>query len=85
MTDHLLGFRLTGTLTEDTLAAAIERLPEGETEFLCHPGLLGPELAQARTRLKESRVRELEALTSPRIRALINAKEVRLVSFSHQQ
>jgi predicted glycoside hydrolase/deacetylase ChbG (UPF0249 family) len=82
MTDHLVGFRLTGTLTEDTFAATIERLPDGETEFLCHPGLLGPELAQASTRLKESRVRELEALTSPRIRALINAKEVRLVSFS---
>ena len=81
MTDHLLGFRLTGTLTEDTFAAAIERLPAGETEFLCHPGLLGPELAQAPTRLKESRVRELEALTSPRIRALINAKEVRLGPF----
>lgn len=81
MTDHLLGFRLTGTLTEDTLAAAIERLPEGETEFLCHPGLLGPELAQASTRLKESRVRELEALTSPRIRALISAKAIRLSPF----
>jgi chitin disaccharide deacetylase len=81
MTDHLRGFRLTGTLTEDTFAAAIERLPEGETEFLCHPGLLGPELGQARTRLKESRVRELEALTSPRIRALISANGVRLSPF----
>ncbi len=81
MTDHLLGFRLTGTLTEETLAAAIEGLREGETEFLCHPGLLGPELAQAQTRLKESRVRELEALTSPRIRALIDAKRVHLGPF----
>jgi chitin disaccharide deacetylase len=81
MTDHLLGFRLTGTLTEDTLAAALERLPDGETEFLCHPGLLGPELAQARTRLKESRPRELEALKSPRIRALISAKGIRLGPF----
>ena len=81
MTDHLLGFRLTGTLTEESLAAAIERLREGETEFLCHPGLLGPELAQARTRLKESRVRELEALTSPRIRDLINEKGVHLGPF----
>ncbi len=81
MTDHLMGFRLTGTLTEDTLAAALERLPDGETEFLCHPGLLGPELTRASTRLKESRVRELEALTSPRIRALISAIGVRLGPF----
>ena len=81
MTDHLLGFRLTGTLTEETFAAAIEGLREGETEFLCHPGLLGPELAQARTRLKESRLRELEALTSPRIRDLINAKGICLGPF----
>jgi len=85
MTDHLIGFRLTGTLTEDTLAAALERLPDGETEFLCHPGLLGPELTRAGTRLKESRVRELEALTSPRIRALISAKGVRLGPFQWQR
>ena len=81
MTDHFLGFRLTGSLDERTLAAGISSLSEGTTELMCHPGYLGPELAGAQTRLKESRVRELAALTSPRIRELIAAKGIQLVRF----
>jgi chitin disaccharide deacetylase len=81
MTDHFLGFRLTGSLTEDNFAKAIENLPEGSTEFMCHPGFLGPELKAAATRLRESRVRELEALTSPRIRQLLAAKSIHLGPF----
>lgn len=80
-TDHFLGFRLTGSLTEETLSAALRRLSGGTTELMCHPGYLGPELKQARTRLKESRVTELEALTSPRIRALIADLGIELSSF----
>lgn len=81
MTDHFIGFRLTGSLTEQTFAAALSRLPAGRTEFMCHPGFAGPELKQASTRLKESRARELEALTSPRIRELMDAKSIRLEAF----
>lgn len=81
MTDHFLGFRLTGSLTEQTLAAVLRHLPEGTTEFMCHPGYLGPELAQAQTRLKQSRVRELEALTSPHTRALICELGIEISSF----
>ena len=81
MTDHFIGFRLTGSLTVETFAEALSALPEGTTEFMCHPGHLGPELQAAATRLKESRVRELDALTSPRIRELMAAKEVRLATF----
>lgn len=81
LTDHFLGFRLTGSLNETSLEAALEGLPQGVTEFMCHPGKLGSELAHAETRLKESRVRELEALTSPRIRQLINEREIQLSGF----
>lgn len=81
MTDHFFGFRLTGYLTEESFAATLRRLPEGTTEFMCHPGMLGPELKNAPTRLKESRVRELDALTSPRIRDLMAAEGVRLATF----
>jgi predicted glycoside hydrolase/deacetylase ChbG (UPF0249 family) len=81
MTDHLLGYRLTGSFTEQTFAAALSALPEGTTEFISHPGCLGPELARARTRLKESRVRELQALTSPRIRELIAREKIELTHF----
>lgn len=81
MTDHFLGFRLTGYLTEESFASSLKLLAEGSTEFMCHPGFLGDELKQARTRLKESRVRELEALTSPRIRDLIAGSAIRLSPF----
>lgn len=81
MTDRFLGYRLTGSLTEQTLTETLRRLTEGTTELMCHPGFAGPELKQARTRLKESRVRELEALTSPAIRDLISAEGIRLTGF----
>lgn len=81
MTDHFLGFRLTGRLTEDTFAAALGSVREGTTEFMCHPGFLGEELKSAPTRLKEARVRELEALTSSRIREIMDAESIHLATF----
>jgi predicted glycoside hydrolase/deacetylase ChbG (UPF0249 family) len=81
MTDHFLGFRLTGCLTEDRFAVALRQLRHGTTEFMCHPGFLTHELRGAATRLKEARVRELEALTSPRIRALMAAESIHLATF----
>ena len=58
---------------------------DGMTEFMCHPGFVGPELLSARTRLKESRLRELQALTSPRIRKLIAESDIRLENFSAER
>ena len=81
MTDHFLGFRLTGSLTEESFLTILTTLAEGTTEFMCHPGYLGPELRQARTRLKESRVLELEALTSERVRRLLDESGVHLGPF----
>lgn len=81
MTDHFVGFRLTGSLTERTLLAALQKLQDGTTEFMCHPGFLGHELGNAETRLKESRIQELEALTSPRVREYLNESGVRLHPF----
>jgi predicted glycoside hydrolase/deacetylase ChbG (UPF0249 family) len=83
MTDHFLGFRLTGSLNEQTMAAALLTIEDGLTEFMCHPGRLGSELSGAQTRLKQSRVQELEALTSPRIRKLIAAREIQLTRFKN--
>ena len=80
-TDHFLGFHLTGSFTEETFAWALGGLEDGLTEFMCHPGLLGDELAAAPTRLKEARVRELDALVSPRIRRLLDDMGVCLRRF----
>ena len=80
-TDHFAGFQITGTLNEDSLARTLERLPEGLTEFMCHPGCLGPELRAAATRLKESRAIELAALLSPGIRQIIEQRGIELTNY----
>ncbi len=81
LTDHFVGYRLTGSLDEALLLKAIDALQEGTTEFMCHPGFLDSELKTAPTRLKESRVKELEALTSPRVREAMVARSIRLAAF----
>jgi predicted glycoside hydrolase/deacetylase ChbG (UPF0249 family) len=81
MTDHFAGFRLTGRLEHVSLAGLIRRLPGGTTELMCHPGYLGVGLEAARTRLKASRQRELEALTSPAAKAAIRAAGVQLTNY----
>jgi predicted glycoside hydrolase/deacetylase ChbG (UPF0249 family) len=81
MTDHFIGFRLTGSLTEASFSKALARVSDGTTEFMCHPGFLGPYLRSATTRLKESRVQELEALVSPIARAVIGAQAIHLEPF----
>jgi chitin disaccharide deacetylase len=80
-TDHFTGFRLTGRYDARELAQLIRRLPEGSTEFMCHPGFCTGELRAARTRLKESRRRELDALTSPEVRAALEESNVKLARY----
>ncbi len=80
-TEHFAGFRVTGRFDAAELARLIRRLPEGSTEFMCHPGFCTEELRAARTRLKESRRRELDALVSPEVRDAIAESGVRLVDY----
>ena len=56
-------------------------IPEGSTELMCHPGRCGAELRAARTRLKESRERELEALVAPEVRAAMLRNRIELVNY----
>jgi predicted glycoside hydrolase/deacetylase ChbG (UPF0249 family) len=80
-TDHFAGFQITGRYDAAGLTKLLRALPEGSTEFMCHPGLLGDELRAARTRLKESREQELRALTSPEVRACIQECGIQLTSY----
>jgi len=80
-TDHFAGFQITGNYAAADLARLIRVLPEGSTEFMCHPGICGDELRSARTRLKDSREQELRALTAPEVRAALTESGVELVSY----
>jgi predicted glycoside hydrolase/deacetylase ChbG (UPF0249 family) len=64
------------------VASLIRSLPEGSTEFMCHPGICTDELRGARTRLKESREGELRALTAPEVRDALRESGVELATFS---
>jgi predicted glycoside hydrolase/deacetylase ChbG (UPF0249 family) len=81
-TDHFAGFQITGNYDTPELARLIRELPDGITEFMCHPGFCTAELLAARTRLKESRRRELDALTSPEVRAALQAAGVTLTCYA---
>lgn len=80
-TDHFAGFLMTGHYDAAELARLIRRLPEGVTEFMCHPGFCTQELRAKRTRLKESRRRELDALTSREVRQAIEESNVKLARY----
>lgn len=80
-TDHFAGFEITGRYDARVLAARIRRLPDGVTEFMCHPGFCGDELRAAPTRLKDSRRRELDALTSAEVREALQESAVTLICF----
>jgi len=80
-TDHFAGFQFTGHYGAPELARLIRELPEGVTEFMCHPGFCTEELRAAPTRLKESRQRELDALTSAEVRAAIEQSGVELTTY----
>jgi predicted glycoside hydrolase/deacetylase ChbG (UPF0249 family) len=80
-TGYFAGFKMTGRFDAAGLAALIRDLPEGVTEFMCHPGFCTPELQAANTRLKECRRRELDALTSPEARTAIQESQVTLARY----
>ncbi len=81
-TDHFAGFQITGHYGAAELARLIRELPEGVTEFMCHPGFCTEELRASPTRLKESRQRELDALTSGEVRAAIEESNVTLARYT---
>src|SRR5207244_12243648 len=49
-TDHFAGFQITGRFRTAELVELIKALPEGTTEFMCHPGRCTDELRAARDR-----------------------------------
>lgn len=81
MTDYFTGFQATGRLDTAGMIGVLEDLPEGLTEFMCHPGKCTAELRGAATRLKESRAVELAALTSPDVRRVIERRGIELTNY----
>jgi chitin disaccharide deacetylase len=67
-TDYVFGLLQDSHVDESFTARLLQRLPKGDSELYCHPSL---------TRFKH----ELEALVSPRVRALISELGIPLVRY----
>ena len=80
-TDYFAGFQITGRLGTTELVELLALIPPGTTELMCHPGRYREELRQSSTRLKESRERELEALTSAEARQAIERHGIELTNY----
>ena len=79
--DGVIGVIETGSMDGILLRQAIEGLPDGTWELVCHPGYADDDLRAVRTRLVESRDRERSLLTSPELREFLESQKIRVVSY----
>ena len=80
--DGSVGVLITGEVDQNYFTCIAENLSEGTWEFVCHPGYNDADLDQVRTRLRQSRQRELEVLTSPEAKAALQRRGVELISYN---
>jgi chitin disaccharide deacetylase len=79
--DYFCGIAQTGELTVEGMKRLLQRLPEGTTEMMCHPGFMDEELEKSATRLQDSRQVEVATLTNPEIRNLVASQGIRLIDY----
>ena len=79
--DGSLGIASTGLWNAPQFHSMIESVPQGTWELVCHPGYNDAQLHAMPTRLRESRQKELEILTSPEIPALLAKNGIHLISY----
>ena len=82
MPDGLYGFEVSGCLTRSAIEQFLGRIPHGLYELICHPG---EDDADTRTRYSHWGYRwaeELEALTAPETRVVLQEQGIVLTSFA---
>jgi predicted glycoside hydrolase/deacetylase ChbG (UPF0249 family) len=80
--DGSFGVITTGDVDMTLIRALLENMPEGTWELVCHPGYNDADLDKIRTRLRASRAQELEILTNPDLRRLIESLNIELISYN---
>ena len=79
--DGCIGIAATGGLTLENFQGLLARLPGGTWEFVSHPGHNDAELDLVRTRLRDSREKELEILTSEAAKEALHRENIDLISY----
>ena len=78
--DHFFGVPETGRMDAARLLRIIEKLPEGTSEIMCHPGLPNDALAKE-INWGYGWKTELEAVTDGRVKELVRLKNDELTNF----
>jgi chitin disaccharide deacetylase len=81
VTDHFVGFQVTGRLSPEVVLKLLAALPDGVTEFMCHVGYCTEELRSKPTRLKLSREAEMRAFLDPAVKLFVG-KNFKLINFA---
>jgi predicted glycoside hydrolase/deacetylase ChbG (UPF0249 family) len=80
--DHAVGTFYGDHITLGDLLLILTSLPEGVSEIMCHPGLVDGVL-RAASGYAEEREAELQALTHPSAREVIEAEDIELITFAN--
>jgi len=79
--DYFYGVSATGFLNRQTLEDILRDVPDGVSELMAHPGYVDAVLEGVETRLVAQREQELDALTCPRARILLEEMGIQLVTY----
>lgn len=79
--DGSFGVVVTGALDMDMFRVVMGCVPDGTWEFVCHPGYIDEELSHVKTRLRESREKELAVLKSAEARQILADHNIELISY----
>jgi chitin disaccharide deacetylase len=79
--DHFSGVAESGRLTEDDLLRILQHLRPGVTEVMVHPGYRDTVLDGWPQSRRYAREQEVRALTSPRVKALVEGHQIKIVSY----
>jgi hopanoid biosynthesis associated protein HpnK len=77
----VLGVIETGSFDSSLLRHALNNLPEGTWELVCHPGYDDADLRASHTRLTTSRELERQLLTSSDLRTFLEEHAIRVISY----
>jgi predicted glycoside hydrolase/deacetylase ChbG (UPF0249 family) len=81
-TDGTIGISATGSLDAATLHAALDALPQGTWELVCHPGYNDRDLDAVTTRLRQTREVEREALLAAFASHSLNPSTPHLIHYA---
>ena len=79
--ERFLGLAATGGLGPERLGRLLDRVREGSTEIMVHPGVCDADLRGTGSRLQAERQNEMEGLLAPEVRRAVDEHGIRLATY----